>query len=142
MELEAVRRSEEMPMPRRPLGTIVVLSVLSALALLIGGCNRLDELRSLTVESATEYFRKLPNGYGVSQIESDLGLPSPAETEAPASDWPNWKFRYFAGDIVLYFEAVCSEENGNDRVFAYAGNPIIMSKEQHWHSLREKEQRK
>ena len=78
-----------------------------------------------------QYLLSCPKGRPISEIETDLGLPDPAETEAPASDWPHFKFKYFAGDLVVFFHA--DEERDNmEKSFVYVGESEVWTVKQYW----------
>ena len=138
MELEAIRCRQEVTMRSE---LLIATIVLSAAGVFASGCDVPSKSPTVTVESARAYFQALPLGCAVTKIEADLGLPAPSETEAPASDWPSWKFRYMCRNVVIFFEAERSQSNGRAGQFTYAGDPIIMSREEYWRSLSDKVQK-
>ncbi|HUU70394.1 MAG TPA: hypothetical protein VM186_12770 [Planctomycetota bacterium] len=71
----------------------------------------------------------------MSRIEADLGLPEPIETEAPASDWPHWKYRYLTDNAMVFFHAEPRRPH-SERDFVYIGYSHVEPKDDYYDALR------
>jgi hypothetical protein len=82
------------------------------------------------------YLQSCDRGRPVSDIEAHLGLPEPSETEAPASDWPHWKFKYFVRDLVVAFLA--DKASDGQEGFVYVGEPKVWRASDYWREIHRK----
>lgn len=124
-----------------PMRRFVVVNSVSAcfICTLICGCveKRAAPSRMAKVKLEMEaYLQSCGRGYRVSDIEACLGLPEPTETEAPASDWPHWKFKYLVNDLVVTFLA--DEAPDGHEEFIYVGEPKVWLASDYWREIHHK----
>jgi len=87
-----------------------------------------------------QYLLSCPKGRPVCEIEADLGLPDPTETQAPAtiSILPYWWMKYFVDDrVVVCFYADTVDGGAKKPNFTYVGEPCVYTAEQYWRELEE-----
>ena len=120
--------------PLRNISQIIVISFFLSLA----GCSSNGTVEHGDLPMLREYFRLLEPGKPVSEIEQELDLPEPIKRQAPAYDWPDYKYKYLARGCFIYFHVDMEERDGQEE-FLYLGDAFVCSEEEYWSALRRKE---
>jgi hypothetical protein len=89
-----------------------------------------------TKEEMERYFERITPGTPVAKIERQLQLPEPTETEAPAFNWPGWKYKYFTDDLVVYFVAVDEPQADGREIRVYERDWCVWTKAEYWDQIR------
>lgn len=112
----------------------IALIGMTAVTLSISGCRGPQQAKPLGLEAVQRYFAHTALGTPVKKIEFDLGLPAPVETEAPAREWPHWKYRYLTDELMIYFHAEATDAKCTD--FVYAGSLSVSTKKYYYDTIR------
>ena len=121
----------------QPTNSVALLcaAILMTLALYSGGCLSEDTNARQGKEVVAQvgalraYFKNLTPGCPLSKIEADLSLPEPLETEAPASDWPFWKYLYKKHEC--YIRIWVDGSGPGSKGMAFQGEWYVYTKEEY-----------